>query len=174
MGTATTTTASRHGSLLEGQGDGAAAVQAVHPATFWCQSRGEQAQIMVLGGALDAAPWPARVVGGAFDAAPWSARVVGDTRRSGLLAWWAAPGTLACSRGGLPPRLRGGELMRLPTTSLCCFPAHVGVRRRPRGGADSRWTAVGRPRGGERLSWETIVGDSFFLATIIVEISRRY
>jgi hypothetical protein len=53
-----------------------------------------------------------------------------------------------------------------------CFPAHVGARRRPRGGADSRWTAVGdlavgrrRPRGGaEDCRARLFVGDGSFLA----------
>jgi hypothetical protein len=102
--------------------------------------------------------------------AAWPARMVGDARRPGLLAWWAAPGALACSRGGLPPQLRSGELVCLPATSLCCFPAHVGARRRPRGGADSRWTAVGRrrPRGGAGdCRARLFVGDGSFL------ISRR-
>jgi hypothetical protein len=72
--------------------------------------------------------------------------LVGGARRSVLLAWWAVPGALACSRGRRHPaiwparveELRGGELVYLPATSLGCFPAHVGARRRPRGGADSR------------------------------------
>jgi hypothetical protein len=67
---------------------------------------------------------------------------------------------------------------------VCCFPADVGgdARRRPRGGADSRWNVVGRrtPRGGAEdcrgslatsrwggsLSWGTVC------FSLIVEISR--
>jgi hypothetical protein len=87
-----------------------------------------------------------------LDAAP-------SARRPGLVAWWAAPDALACSRGGLPPWLRGGELVCLLATSLCCFPAHVGARQR----GD---LAVGRrrPRGGESYRGRPFVGNSFFLA----------
>jgi hypothetical protein len=68
-------------------------------------------QIMVLGGALSCSRG-----GRAFGAAPWPTRVVGDARCPSLLAWWAAPDALACSRGGLPPWLRGDKLMCLPAT----------------------------------------------------------
>jgi hypothetical protein len=121
-------------------------------------------------GALDAAPWPARVVGGAFDAAPWPggrrptlcpARVVGGAWRSGLLTWSAAPSDLACSRGGAAgrrPHVLAGDLPWLLPGSRGCSPA------------TSRWggfevNCSGRPRGGAGdYRGRLVVGDGFFLA----------
>jgi hypothetical protein len=96
----------------------------------------------------------------AFSAAVLACVLGGDARvcaalgRPGLLAWWATPGILACSRGGRRPALWPARVEVFP---LGCGAASSCACRRPRFAASLlTWVlagdlAVGRIRGG--LEW---------------------